>query len=334
MGRKNALISAGLTSQRVPAWRSRGALKWLWAVPVCTALTLGVGGGVADADTGRALHASLHPVHARPAVYQPAATAGVLRLLTYNVAGLPGMLSSSNPGENTPQLSPLLNHYDVVVAQEDFAYHADLVAHVDHRYQESPTYPRSTMFGDGLAVLSRYPVESDARVRWAACNGYLTALSDCFAEKGFSAMELTLARGARVVVFNVHGDAGESEGDVAARRTGFAQLADYINRHFEGRALIVAGDTNLDDSDVRDREILRKFKQATGLTEVCREFTCRGANLDRVLYRSSMRVSLKPKAWRADKRFVDSEGRDLSDHLPMAAEFEWAKLPGAAPTGG
>lgn len=253
----------------------------------------------------------------------------MLRLLTYNVAGLPGMLSSSNPSVNTTRLSPLLNHYDVVVAQEDFAYHAELVEHVDHRYRESPTYPRSTMFGDGLAVLSRFPVESDARVRWQACNGYLLALSDCFAEKGFSAADLTLAHGARVVVFNVHGDAGHSEGDVAARRAGYAQLSDYIARHFAGRALIVAGDTNLDDSDARDREILRKFKRATGLSEVCREFTCRGANLDRVLYRSSSRVSLKPRAWRADTRFVDAEGRDLSDHLPMAAEFEWAKHSGS-----
>ncbi len=268
---------------------------------------------------------------ARSSVYQPAATAGRLRLLTYNVAGLPGMLSSSDPSVNTTRLSPLLNHYDVVVAQEDFAYHAELVEHVDHRYQESPKYPRSTMFGDGLAVLSRFPVESNARVRWQACNGYLLALSDCFAEKGFSAAELTLAHGARVVVFNVHGDAGHSEGDVEARRTGFAQLADYISRHFTGSALIVAGDTNLDDSDARDREILRRFKRSTGLSEVCREFTCRGANLDRVLYRSSARVSLKPRAWRADTRFVDAEGRDLSDHLPMAAEFEWAKHSSANP---
>ena len=218
------------------------------------------------------------------------------------------MISSSNPGVNTVQVSPLLNRYDVVVAQEDFAYHADLVAHADHRYQESPKYPRSSMFGDGLSLLSRFPVESDARVQWQACNGYLTALSDCFAEKGFSVTELTLARGARVVLVNVHGDAGDSEGDVAARRTGYAQLAKYIEHRFNGQALIVTGDTNLDDSDPRDRQILHKFAHATGLSEVCREFKCEGANLDRVLYRSSSRLRLKPRAWRVDRRFVDAAG--------------------------
>ena len=81
----------------------------------------------------------------RTAAYRASATAGPLKLLTYNVAGLPGMISSSNPGVNTAQVSPLLNRYDVVVAQEDFAYHADLVAQADHRYQESPSYPRSTL---------------------------------------------------------------------------------------------------------------------------------------------------------------------------------------------
>lgn len=331
MRSKNALISGGLTSCRVPAWYARGGLKWLWTLPVCVALSLGAGGRVRAAD--REVVDFRTQANARAAVYQPSATSGELRLLTYNIAGLPGMLSSSNPSVNTTRLSPLLNHYDVVVAQEDFGYHAQLIEHVDHRYQQSPSYPRSTMFGDGLAVLSRFPVESDKRVRWQACNGYLLALSDCFAEKGFGVTELTLARGARVVVVNVHGDAGHSEGDVAARRTGFSQLAAYINRHFAGRALIVAGDTNLDDSDPRDREILRSFKRATGLSEVCREFGCRGSNLDRVLYRSSARLSLKPRAWRADTRFVDAEGRNLSDHLAMAADFEWARRSHTKPEG-
>lgn len=331
VGRKSALISAGLTSRAVRVRHKQSALKWLWALPVGAALLFGAGGSVSAADREPA--ALRVKQSARASIYRPSATTGALRLLTYNVAGLPGMLSSSSPSVNTTRLSPLLNNYDVVVAQEDFAYHAELVEHVDHRYQESPSYPRSTMFGDGLAVLSRFPVESDKRVRWSACNGYLLALSDCFAEKGFSVAELTLARGVRVVVVNVHGDAGHSEGDVDARRAGFAQLSDYIARHFKGRALIVAGDTNLDDSDPRDREILRKFKRATGLNEVCREFTCRGANLDRVLYRSSTGVSLKPRAWRADARFVDPDGNDLSDHLPMAAEFEWAKLPASTSRG-
>ena len=45
---------------------------------------------------------------------------GTFLMLTYNVAVLPDSLSSSHPSEYTPQISPLLNAYDVVVVQEDF----------------------------------------------------------------------------------------------------------------------------------------------------------------------------------------------------------------------
>ena len=48
-------------------------------------------------------------------------------VLSLNVAGLPAILSSSDPAENTVQMSPLLNNYDIVSVQEDFSYHNDLI---------------------------------------------------------------------------------------------------------------------------------------------------------------------------------------------------------------
>src|SRR5690606_27992207 len=49
--------------------------------------------------------------HPMPA---PPATEGTFDALTYNVAGLPVGLSSSQPDINTPYISPLLNAYDLV----------------------------------------------------------------------------------------------------------------------------------------------------------------------------------------------------------------------------
>lgn len=248
---------------------------------------------------------------------------GTLKFLTYNVAGLPSVISGSDPEVNTGQVSPLLNRYDVVVAQEDFSYHAELVESAEHRYLAFPSYPRSTLFGDGLAVLSKFPIRADARVRWRECNGYLLALSDCFAEKGFSSLELRLTPKVQIPVINLHADAGESAGDVEARQVGFEQLASYVAERFAGSALIVAGDTNLDDRDPRDVQILTTFLKRTGLREVCREFQCTGQNLDRILYRSSRQLTLEPLAWKPDARFVDQNGEALSDHPAMAAEFRW-----------
>jgi hypothetical protein len=248
---------------------------------------------------------------------------GEFELLTYNVAGVPDMLSRSRPATNTGQVSPLLDAYDLVLAQEDFMYHADLTGSATHPYQKAPTSPRSAVLGDGLAMLSKKPLGFEFRVRWRACHGYLMALSDCFAENGFAATELGLSTGVRVAVLNLHADAGRAEGDVQARRDGFTQLADFINHSLSARAVIVAGDTNLDDFDARDVVTRESFLASTGLREVCREFDCRGQNLDRVFYRSSKWLSLVPTAWRADPRFVDAHGEHLSDHPPMAARFSW-----------
>lgn len=63
---------------------------------------------------------------------------GVLDVLTYNVAGLPEGISSSNPATNTPLLAPKLAPYGLVHVQEDFNYHAALYAGDNHPYR-TPT---------------------------------------------------------------------------------------------------------------------------------------------------------------------------------------------------
>jgi hypothetical protein len=68
-----------------------------------------------------------------------AASAGVsLRLLSYNVAGLPEGISSSHPEHNSPLISPLLNDYDIALLQEDFSYHAQIVSASQHPHVSPP----------------------------------------------------------------------------------------------------------------------------------------------------------------------------------------------------
>ncbi len=252
------------------------------------------------------------------------ARSGRLRVLTYNVAGLPSFLSGLRPATNHALVSPLLNNYDLVFAQEDFSYHRELVQSSLHPYELSPLPPASTMFGDGLCDLSSFPFEYSSHVRWTSCNGYFGSSSDCFGEKGFSFARMRLARGVRVDVYNVHAEAGDSESDRSTRRRGFRQLADYILRHSSGEATIVAGDTNLDTlGDAYDAGTFRWFVRATGLNDACAERGCRRPRLDRVLFRGSEAVGLKALAYGIDGRFVDARGYALSDHQPIAVELAW-----------
>lgn len=274
----------------------------------------------------RRVHAESPPAAPPPTLApQPdaGATSGVLDLLTYNVAGLPGLLSSSRPDVNTAQVSPLLNAYHLVVTQEDFAYHGELVQRAGHLYQVVPLPPASTMFGDGLSMLSVYPLDDVSRVRWLDCHGYLYDAGDCFGEKGFSVARVTLAEHVSLDLYNLHADAGRSIGDVETRRRGFDQLARYMGERSRGRAVVVAGDTNLDIRDPGDRETLRTFQSKTGLVDIHRADEVHHPSLDRVLVRSSNELDLHPFAWHTDERFVDSAGVALSDHPAVAVRIAW-----------
>ncbi|MBN1611080.1 MAG: hypothetical protein JW940_30895 [Polyangiaceae bacterium] len=250
-------------------------------------------------------------------------TSGTLSVLTYNVAGIPGILSGWRSTRNVPRVSPLLNRYDVVLAQEDFSYHRELVGRAAHRHQWGPTIPRSALVGDGLTALSKLPIERGQKVRWDSCSGYLFDECDCFGEKGFAVFDVRVSRSVSLRLYNLHGDAGHADDDIAARRRGYVQLAQHLATHAAELAVVVAGDTNLDETDPRDMSILREFLARTGLRELCRQFACRGRNLDRVLYRSSGHIELFALDWRADARFVDEQGRHLSDHQAMAASLGW-----------
>lgn len=267
---------------------------------------------------------------------------GSFSLLTYNVAGLPQGISSSNPTVNIPLISPRLNDYDVVVVQEDFAFHDQLIVDAEHPYQSEPKpypYPLDTpaldlltaaaagekVMNDGLNQFSIFPFGTLERVEWEMCFGVLTeGAGDCNAEKGFSASDLTLADGVVVRLYNLHAEAGSSPGDTIATESDWAQLAEHIVEHADGRALIVAGDTNLHGNNAEDKVILDRFLDTTGLTDACRALDCDNPDrIDRVMVRSSATIELTPTTWLSDDQWLTPEGEQLSDHEPILSDIDW-----------
>jgi hypothetical protein len=255
----------------------------------------------------------------------PGTTSGRLSLLTYNVAGLPQLVSHSDPEVNVALISPLLNHYDVAMVQEDFSYHSRLSARAGHAYRSEPMTHSLALMADGLNWFSRFPFGWIHRVRWAQCNGYLGAASDCLADKGFSFGEVTLASGVTVDFYNLHAEAGGSALDIDVRRDNFEQLADYLRARSRDHAVIVAGDTNLRMSVPADAETLERFLAMTGLNDACHRFGCGEERIDRVFFGSSRHVDLDVLGWWADRRFVDARGAPLSDHPAIGVELSWQK---------
>ncbi len=261
-----------------------------------------------------------------------------LEVLTYNVAGLPERLSSSNPSRNIPLISPMLNPYDLVLVQEDFAFHGELVREVDHPFLTPPDTSTKGL-GDGLNLLSRIPFTQVVRDAWDACNGTLNDGSDCLTSKGFLYTRLELRSGLFLDLYNVHMDAGHSSADVRARASNFRELAQAIRTRSAGVAVIVAGDFN---ERYRDSgEHMEDLLAEAGLTDTWVEYVHDGflpedlasacgsdpndvgcERLDKILYRSSAWLSLTLLELGVEgASFVNQNGAQLSDHRPVSARF-------------
>jgi len=287
------------------------------------------------------------------------AAGGSFSVLTYNVAGLPQEISTENPREHIPLISPLLNDYDVVLTQEDFDwwmpvvdqldfvhYHERLRAQATHEYR-SAQHPgpeavgldpasRPLFVGDGNGVLSRLPFTGNTRVPWTGCFGGPDqsdgGAADCLAMKGFAMVAMTLPSGAVVDVYTLHGEAGGTTEDQRLQVEDFAQLADFIAANSAGRAVIVGGDTNLhtdgdhpDASGGADTVIWDDFLAATGLTDACTATGCAEAgSIDKIAYRSGAGVRLTATSHDMPRqRFTAPDGDALSDHPPVVVEFAW-----------
>jgi hypothetical protein len=249
--------------------------------------------------------------------------AGSFRLLTYNVAGLPEGISKSRPSLNMGLISRLVNDYDIVLAQEDFAFQALLRSSLTLPHR-SPDYAPIGAFdlGDGLSRFSRTEFVEYRREVWATCNGVVGDGCDCLANKGFSVARHALSGGAHIDVYNLHMDSGRSAADRVTRKAQLEQLRRAISRYSSRRAVIVAGDTNLTRVELPE---LARFEKSLGLSDSCRSVGCSQPwRIDRVLYRSGAAVNLVPRRWRIDARFVDGDARPLSDHLAVAVDFDWA----------
>ncbi len=247
---------------------------------------------------------------------------GSFSLLTYNVAGLPQGLSGSNPTVNIPQISPLLNSYDMVLVQEDFAYNTLLTQDAYHPYQSITSQPSTALGPDGLNRFADFSFSGFYREKWMFCFGTFSNANDCLSEKGFSFATHLIAPGVEIDVYNLHADAGGAPGDVQARTDQFAQLATYILAQSANRAILVAGDTNLGGFDPDDEPVLVDFMQVCGLTDSARHLGMQ-EKIDRVLFRSGDHVLLEAVFWRIADEFVDAAGNDLSDHNGIHVDIDW-----------
>jgi hypothetical protein len=269
------------------------------------------------------------------------ADSGTFSVLTYNVAGLPELISSAlTPrGPSTTEIGKRIKPYDIVNVQEDFNYHKALYEANSHLHR-TPT-SGGAGFGSGLNTLSNYPHTGFDRQRWNSCEDNS---GDCLTPKGFTFLRVTVTDGVNVDLYNLHTDAGDSPGDVTARADNLKQLTEYIKSHSSGNAVVVMGDTN--SRYTRTGDIISEFAADNGLTDAWIQLErngnaptagspallCQGTPsnscevVDKVLYRGGDGISLRATAYNNEHaKFLNSSGEMLSDHDAITATFSWTR---------
>jgi endonuclease/exonuclease/phosphatase family metal-dependent hydrolase len=259
-----------------------------------------------------------------------------IRVICYNVAGLPEDFSSSSPETYTSSISSLLNDYAVVHLQEDFCYNDSIMLYAEHPYQTD--HLGCVPSGDGLFGLSCFPISGVDRHAWDDCTG-----ADCFTPKGFYYSQIEILDGQKIDFYNVHCNAGGSEESKEARRGNIRQLCIYIKQHSQGNPVIIMGDFN--SRYTREGDTIRAFSDM-GFKDLWIELVrygsipdispdrlddCdpnrTGANcerVDKIFYRSSDEVQITPTLFQVDDSRFYYQGNDtleLSDHWPLFADF-------------
>lgn len=257
---------------------------------------------------------------------------GRLRVVSYNVHGLPSLITGDDTLGRQREIAPRLEPFDVVGLQEDFMDdgHRLLTGAATHptRLRFADLVGPDRFYGSGLTLLARAPVVLRRHEHFEAFHGRLDAGADGLASKGFQLVRLRLAPGVELDVYNTHMDAGGAAGDQAARAEQAAQLARCMRDVSGDRAILLLGDTNLSAGRGRDPETLARWQAETGLRCAClaaREACC--GRIDRVLWRGGLGVELEVVRWGVAPGFTDTQGRPLSDHEPIEAELRWRRAP-------
>jgi endonuclease/exonuclease/phosphatase family metal-dependent hydrolase len=260
----------------------------------------------------------------------PGDTSGELTFLCYNVHGLPSVVTGDDTPGRMSAIAPLLNDFDVVALQEDFApeNHATLVnasTLMDSDWFDAKVDP-GRVYGAGLSLFSNPLQIETQQTHYTECNGIFDGANDCLSSKGFQMVRLQVGAGAEIDVYNTHLDAGGGSGDDDARAAQVDQLLASLNTTSAGRAVVVMGDMNLEEDDPDEAPTLFHLIDDGTLLDSCDTMTCNEpGRIERIMFRGSDTVSLTVQSWTNEPAF-ENGGSPLSDHPAISATFAWATL--------
>ncbi len=271
------------------------------------------------------------------------------KLLSYNIHGVPALITRDKPKARIRLIAERLDSFTVVTFQEDFVYHKDLTGRVSdsttiargngarltfRQLAFIPLLPAALVcwplphcqfpVGSGLTTLVKPSLEVDflGAQPYEECHGYYAAANDCMGTKGWMGVRVQFAGGSSVDIYTTHLDAAYSIRDRDVRSSQLLEFAAAIRRLSAGRSVIVTGDLNSRRKDPLDHAPVAAFSTMLCLVEVPLKLQAvvgRFRELDYILFRSGKGADIRIEGAKESATFFEN-GKPLSDHPALEAD--------------
>ncbi|MBI4369158.1 MAG: endonuclease/exonuclease/phosphatase family protein [Elusimicrobia bacterium] len=191
-----------------------------------------------------------------------------IKILTYNVGGIPWIMPLPKRRARFAEISRRLrdSSYDIVCLQEIWTAGDARRIWKESGFAHMARLKQALPFGNGLMILSRYPL-GDVRVfPFTAREPSRYFLDDEFwAKKGALAVRIDVA-GRQVDVYNTHLIAStEDDRYIALRNTQIFDLRSVVREYSGERPFVIAGDFNFPPR----QKSYRILKSLLGVHDVC-----------------------------------------------------------------
>ena len=241
----------------------------------------------------------------------------ILNVLSYNIHGLPNILTPYKNSNRIKEIINEVNSYDLIFLQENWVYQ-DLIKNNfsnnkfiiggKNKFTNKDKPRRSS--GLNIITSDKISIYDYQEYQFKNCNGWLVNANDCFASKGFIYSRLLLDEDT-LNVYVTHLDAGNSDKDMSVRETQMNQLISSIEKISNSGPLIVCGDFNIDYYS--NQNIIDTFVNKFSLIDldwnlnISNEF-----KIDYVFYRSGINTKITVYDVGINSDFINH-----SDHYPI-----------------
>ncbi|MBI4348237.1 MAG: endonuclease/exonuclease/phosphatase family protein [Elusimicrobia bacterium] len=245
-----------------------------------------------------------------------------LRVLSYNVAGVPIVHPKIN--QRIKAIGELLakGEYDVIAVQELW-----LDRHAERLYRAAglpnrARAPQRWLFGDGLMILSRYPIRETKWLSFSKRTEHRFRLDgEQFAHKGALLARIETPSG-EIDVIDTHFVADyKSHKNTSVRAQQARQLVEWAAPLVAGRRVVLAGDLNAPPED----PIVVELRAGLALVDPCDGNCATSSNnrrIDYVLVSSNGPKAIEAKIALNESILVGGKSFRVSDHLAVFTVFQ------------